>query len=254
MGDTFGEGDPDERPVNEVCVGDFSLARYEITVGQFRQFVNATGYRTEAEMEGGAWHVTNQGDVMKGAHINWNNPGFPQTDRHPVVCVSWNDAQAFLDWLSQKTGKAFRLPTEAEWEYAARCGGKGYKYSWGNGSPSDNIADESAKRRFPWAKGWWQGYNDGHVRTAPVGSFSPNELGLFDMGGNVVEWCQDWYGKDYYESGPKDNPTGPDSGEGRVVRGGSWFNDPRNVRAAVRYRFWPSSRDDGLGFRVALPL
>jgi formylglycine-generating enzyme required for sulfatase activity len=254
MGDTLGDGNPNERPIHEVCVDDFYLGQFEVTVGQFRQFVNATGYRTEAERGDGALHVNDQGELKKEAHINWKNPGCSQTDRHPVVCVSWNDAHAFLDWLSQKSGKAFRLPTEAEWEYAARSGGKSYKYSWGNGDPSGNIADESAKRKFPWASIWWQGYDDGYAYTAPVGSFSPNELGLFDMTGNVWEWCQDWYGKDYYASSPKNNPTGPDSGTLRIGRGGSWYSVPRNIRATYRFRGWPSERLDGNGFRVALPL
>lgn len=254
MGDTLGDGNPNEIPVHEVCVDDFYLGLYEVTVGQFRQFVDATGYRTEAERGDGAWHVSDQGELKKEPHINWKNPGFPQTDRHPVVCVSWNDAQAFLDWLSQESGKAFRLPTEAEWEYAARSGGKNYEYSWGNGDPSGNIADESAKREFPWASIWWRGYDDGYVYAAPVGSFSPNELGLFDMTGNVWEWCQDRYGKDYYASSPKNNPTGPDSGVLRIGRGGSWYSVPRNVRTAYRFRGWPSERLDGNGFRVALSL
>jgi formylglycine-generating enzyme required for sulfatase activity len=254
MGDTFGDGEPDERPVHEVCVNDFYLAKTEVTVGQFRQFVDATGYRTEAERGDGSWYFTGS-EIKKGAHINWKNPGSSQTDRHPVVCVSWNDASAFLDWLSQKSGKSFRLPTEAEWEYAARSGGQKVKYSWGNGSPSDNIADESLKRAYPKVvQKYWEGYDDTFVFTAPVGSFSPNELGLYDMGGNVAEWCQDWYGKDYYRSSPKDNPSGSGSGEYRAVRGGSWGNVPRGVRAA--YRLWggPSGRSGLFGFRVALPL
>ena len=254
MGDTFGDGDPDERPVHQVCVNDFYLGQYEVTVGQFRQFVNATGYRTEAEREGWAVALTDRG-WAKVMDRNWKNPGFSQTHQHPVVCVSWNDAQAFLDWLSKKMGKAFRLPTEAEWEYTARSGGQKVKYSWGNGSPSDNIADESIKRAYPkLVQKYWEGYDDTFVFTAPVGSFSPNELGLYDMGGNVAEWCQDWYGKDYYASSPKDNPSGPGSGEYRVFRGGSWGSDPRSVRAAYRYGGAPSIRYGSLGFRLVLPL
>jgi formylglycine-generating enzyme required for sulfatase activity len=254
MGDTFGDGDSDERPVHEVCVGDFYLGKYEVTVGQFRQFVSATGYRTEAEREGWAYALTDRG-WAKVKDRNWKNPGFSQTDQHPVVCVSWNDAQAFLDWLKQKMGKSFRLPTEAEWEYAARSGGKNCKYSWGNGSPSDNIGDESIKRAYPkLVQKYWEGYDDTFVFTAPVGSFSPNELGLYDMGGNVAEWCQDWYAKDYYTSSPKNNPAGPDSGEYRPVRGGSWGSGPRLVRAALRDWAGPSDRVVYVGFRVALPL
>jgi formylglycine-generating enzyme required for sulfatase activity len=252
MGDTSGDGESDQRPVHEVCVDDFYLGRTEVTVGQFEKFVSATRYQTEAEREGLAFALTYRG-WAKVADRNWRNPGFPQTDRHPVVCVSWNDARAFLDWLSKKTGKAVRLPTEAEWEYAARCGGKNYKYGQADEGPSGNIADEALWR----AKGvtvWWKGYDDGFVYTAPVKSFSPNEVGLYDMIGNVWEWCQDWYGNDYYAGSPKDNPSGPGSGASRVVRGGSWYSEPGFVPVAFRFGVSPSERMDGLGFRVALPL
>jgi formylglycine-generating enzyme required for sulfatase activity len=174
-----------------------------------------------------------------------------QDDNHPVVCISWNDAQAFKEWLSRSSGKSYRLPTEAEWEYAARSGGKSYKYSWGNGAPSGNIADKSLKRRFS-DLAIWDGYDDGYVYTAPVGRFQANNLGLYDMTGNVWEWCQDWYGEKYYSESPKDNPQGPNSGTYRVLRGGSWCYFPRLVRAA--YRFWggPGSRDFTSGFRLAV--
>jgi len=241
MGDTFGDEIPAERPVHEVCVDDFYLGRYEVTVGQFREFVNATGYRTEAE---------------KGDGDYWRNPGFSQTDRHPVVCVSYNDALAFIEWLSRTTGKTYRLPTEAEWEYAARSGGKKYKYSWGHARPSGNIADLSLRRE--WSKVdrsfWdvWEGYNDGYVFTAPVGSFSPNELGLYDMTGNVWEWCYDWYGEKYYEESRRTNPPGPDSGEDHVIRGGSWADGRGMVRASQRNSREPWYAYSNIGFRVVL--
>jgi hypothetical protein len=179
----FGDGDPGERPVHEVCVDDFYLGKAEVTVGQFEKFVSATGYQTEAEREGSVFALTYRG-WARVTDRNWRNPGFSQTDRHPVVCVSWNDARAFLDWLSKKTGKAVRLPTEAEWEYAARCGGKNYKYGGSNAGPTGNIADEALRRAYQ-VTFWWEGYDDGFVYTSPVGSFSPNELGLYDMTGNV---------------------------------------------------------------------
>jgi formylglycine-generating enzyme required for sulfatase activity len=252
MGHTFGDGSSDEKPVHEVCVDDFYLGKYEVTVGQFRAFVNATGYRTEAEKGDGADHFTGSGWKI-GANINWRNPGLSQTDRHPVVCVSYNDAVAFVEWLSRTAGKTYRLPTEAEWEYAARSGGKKYKYSWGNGSPSGNIGDISVKREFPeWPNSIWEGYNDGYAFTAPVGSFSPNELGLYDMTGNVWEWCSDWFGVKYYSESRRTNPQGPDSGQFRVIRGGSWNCEARSLRASLRVRVDPSGRFDGLGFRLVL--
>ena len=253
MGDTFGDGDADEKPVHRVCVGDFYMGKFEVTLGQFRQFVQETGYRTEAERGDGSYYFTGT-EWKKGQDINWKNPGFAQTDRHPVVCVSYNDAMAFAEWLSRKSGRTIRLPTEAEWEYAARSGGKKYKYSWGNGSPSANIADLSTKKQFPkWPWPIWEGYDDGYVYTAPVGTYQPNGLGLYDMSGNAWEWCADWYGEKYYGESPKENPYGPASGEKRVFRGGSWFNDPRYVRAASRGRNDPSNRNDNYGFRLVLP-
>ena len=252
MGDTFGDGASDEKPVHQVCVDDFYLGKYEVRVGDFRKFVNETGYRTEAESGDGCYTYNGSDWTKKNRDANWRNPGFAIDDRHPVVCVSWNDSMAFIDWLKGKTGKQYRLPTEAEWEYAGRNGGKQHKYSWGNGDPSGNIADESAKRRF---FGWtmWNGYDDGYIFTAPVGSFRPNELGLYDMTGNVWEWCSDWHGENYYQGSPRNNPQGPSSGSSRVLRGGSWDSSPRLVRAAYRLGLDPSLRDlsDG-GFRLGL--
>jgi len=250
MGDTFGDGEAVEKPVHNVCVSDFYMGKHEVKVGQFMKFVNDTSYKTEAEKGGGCYTYT--GKVWgKDSTKNWRDPGFSQTDEHPVVCVSWNDSNAYIDWFNRKTGKTYRLPTEAEWEYAARSGGKNYKYSWGNGSPSGNIADESGKRQF---SGWtiWQGYDDGYVFTAPEGQFKPNDIGLYDMSGNVWEWCQDRYDKSYYSNSSKDNPQGPSSGSHRVLRGGSWFDIPGDVRAAGRLRGDPGYRDSSTGFRVVL--
>jgi formylglycine-generating enzyme required for sulfatase activity len=250
MGDSLGDGYADEKPAHEVCLDDFYLGGYEVRVGDFRKFVNETGYRTEAESGDGCY--TYRGDKWeKDRNANWRNPGFAIDDRHPVVCVSWNDSMAFTDWLKKKTGKQYRLPREAEWEYAARDGGKNVKYSWGNGEPSGNIADESAKRQFP-KQNIWSGYDDGYVFTAPVGSFRPNELGLYDMTGNVWEWCSDWYGQNYYQGSPKNNPEGPSKGSNKVLRGGSWSNDSRNLRAVYRGGNDPANRSYFTGFRLGL--
>lgn len=183
---------------------------------------------------------------------NWRDPGFSQTEDHPVVGVSYNDVIEYIKWLNRQSNKQYRLPTEAEWEYAARSGGKRYKYSWGNGSPSGNIADETAKAQFPsWTV--WAGYYDGYVFTAPVGKFAKNELGLYDMTGNVWEWCQDWYDKDYYSRRVRDNPKGPDSGQYRVLRGGSWSDTAGDGRASYRFRGEPMGRSYDVGFRLVLP-
>ncbi|HOG12258.1 MAG TPA: SUMF1/EgtB/PvdO family nonheme iron enzyme [Smithellaceae bacterium] len=238
MGDTFGGGDGDEKPVHEVCVDDFYMAKHETTVEQFRRFVHDTGYRTEAEKGDGCFVWT--GSKWDKSHdANWRSPGFKQTQDHPVACVSWNDATAFVRWLSSKSGKNYRLPTEAEWEYAARSGGKREK--WSGTSDGSSLGDYA-----------WYDANSGG-QTHPVGQKRPNGLGLHDMSGNVWEWCQDWYGSDYYSSSGRDNPGGPSSGSDRVVRGGGWSSFAAYSRAALRNRRVPDNRYINLGFRLALP-
>ncbi len=248
MGDTFGDGDDDEKPVHEVCLDDFYIGKYEVTVGEFRRFVNDTGYRTEAETGGGMYIWTGK-KWKKESGRDWRSPGFSQTDSHPVVGVSWNDAQKYINWLNRKSGKRYRLPTEAEWEYAARSGGERHKYSWGNGSPSGNIADEAAKRKFNWVI--WEGYDDGYVYTAPVGRYRSNEAGLYDMTGNVLEWCKDIYSKDAYRNHQHKNPVFRGSGSYRVYRGDSWGDFSGDLRASNRDYDTPDGRNGRLGFRLA---
>jgi formylglycine-generating enzyme required for sulfatase activity len=251
MGDIFDEGGPAEKPVHTVCVGSFAVGKREVTVGQFTAFVNATGYATEAEKGDGCHGFTGM-DLRKDKEKNWRNPGFAQTEKHPVVCVSWNDAKAFTDWLSATSGTAYRLLTEAEWEYAARSGGKSYRYAWGKGRPSGNIADESLKRKFR-GREIWDAYDDSYVYTGPTGSFKTNESGIYDMTGNVWEWVNDWYDEGYYKVSPKENPGGPPSGEYRLIRGGGWLSKPEDLRVSNRFRMNPSTRIDNVGFRVAAP-
>jgi sulfatase modifying factor 1 len=233
MGDTFGDGFPSEQPVHEVCVNDFALAKYDVTVGEFRKFTVATGYKTEAEEEGGCG-VFNGSKWVWDASKNWRNPGFNQDDSQPVVCVSRNDAEAFINWLSEVSGMHYRLPTEAEWEYAARSGGKKEKYAGGN--------DINAVA--------WYYYNSG-LSTRRVGTKHPNGLGLYDMCGNVLQWVQDWYDENYYRDSLRSNPQGPRSGHERVLRGSAWSDEPAYVRATRRSRKPPSHRGSLLGFRLA---
>lgn len=249
MGNAFKDGNEDEEPVHKVCVDDFYLGKYEVTVGEFRAFVHDTGYRTEAE-RGDGMHYWSGSEWERKEDIYWDNTGFPQEDRQPVVGVSWNDTQEFIKWLNKGFDGKIHLPTEAEWEYAARSGGKKYKYSWGNGRPSGNVAEETTKRVFPsWPA--WQGYDDGFLFTAPVGSFEPNELGLYDMTGNVWEWCSDWYDKEYYKQKIKHNPKGPSSGLLRVNRGSCWHCGPEFNRITFRSYIYPDYRFITLGFRLA---
>lgn len=252
MGSDDSEAGSDEKPVHEVYVKDFYLDQYEVTVAKFKQFVDDTGYKTEAEKEGWSYAWTGTAWEKKNG-VTWKHDAegkLMSSDlmKHPVIHVSWNDAKAYAKWKDK------RLPTEAEWEYAARSGSKGYKYAWGNGNPvgrkGGNIADESGKRKF---SSWtiWSGYDDGYVYTAPIGSFEPNEFKLYDMTGNVWEWCEDWYDANYYQKRVRDNPQGPAEGTARVLRGGSWDIIPQGSRCAVRLRGSPTFRNYVVGFRCA---
>jgi formylglycine-generating enzyme required for sulfatase activity len=221
-----------EKPVHTVTVGDFYMGKYEVTVAQFRQFINETSYRTDAEKGDGSYIVNSEGKWEKKSGVNWkcNAEGNIRSQNeynHPVVHVSWNDANEYCNWLSRKTGKSYRLPTEAEWEYAAKGGNQslGFTYS------GSNIAGDVA----------WCMENSGSKTTHPVGQKQPNELGIYDMTGNVWEWCSDWEGKDYYAGSPSNNPKGPSTGALRVFRGGSWGSNARDCRAAGRSGDAPGS-------------
>jgi formylglycine-generating enzyme required for sulfatase activity/tetratricopeptide (TPR) repeat protein len=210
MGDIQGTGGDREQPVHEVSVKSFAMGRYPVTVGEFRSFVEATGYKTEAEKGNGAY-LWSRWKKIKDA--SWRKPYFSQDDNHPVVCVSWNDAMVYVKWLSEQTGKEYRLPTEAEWEYAARAGTE-TDYWWGN---------EIGKNR---ANCDGSGSQWSEKSTSPVGSFKGNRFGLYDTVGNVWEWLADkWH--ENYEGAPIDGSVWEEGGENyRVLRGGSWDNDP----------------------------
>ena len=170
-----------------------------------------------------------------------------------MVNVSWNDAVAFCKWLGKKEGKTYRLPTEAEWEYACRAGTTTRYYSGDDPETLvkvGNVADAAFKNKFPDWIGTLKA-SDGYVFTAPVGQFKPNAFGLYDMHGNASQWCADWYGADYYGKSPVDDPKGPDAGRCRVLRGGTWNNGACFVRSAARYWLSPDDRHFITGFRVA---
>jgi len=214
----------DERPVHTVTVDGFWMGKYEVTNAQYRRY--------------------------QSSHSSKDFSGFSLNgDDQPVVYVSWDDAKGFCKWLSDRAGKTIRLPTEAEWEYAARAGTTTARY-WGDDDASmgryANVADRTAKSQ--WSEWTIAETTDGYKVAAPVGSFQPNAFGLYDMIGNVWEWCEDWYGN--YSSSSQRNPTGPPSGTFRVLRGGSWYDNPRNCRSSNRDRGVPGHSLNNRGFRV----
>jgi formylglycine-generating enzyme required for sulfatase activity len=245
---TFTMGSPPSEPGRDDNEGQhpvtltrgYYLQTTEVTVGQWREFSKRSGYKTEAETGGGAYMWTgDKWEKKKGTF--WDNPGFAQDDSQPVTCVSWNDAQKFIDWLNSNEGASYRLPSEAEWEYAARAGST---TAFANSGITELKCGRDPNLD---AMGWYCG-NSGD-KTHPVAQKQPNAWGLYDMHGNVWEWCQDWYGD--YPSGAVTDPKGPSSGSSRVYRGGGWYFNARDCRSAVRYRLTPGLRNYSLGLRLA---
>ena len=236
-----------EGPVHEVTFHrPFALGVHEVTVAEFGRFVDETGHRT-----GSSCRVVRSGEWEDRTGLGWRDPGFGQGGGHPVVCASWNDARAYVKWLSLRTGEAYRLPSESEWEYAARAGTETARY-WGEGESGqcryENGADAST------AVSWGVRCDDGHPRTAPVGSFDANGWGLHDMLGNVWEATGDcWNGG--YAGAPADGRVW-ESGDcsHRVFRGGAWADRPSKLRAARRVKVWAGYRSIHRGFRVARAL
>ena len=243
MGDTFGDGYSDEKPVHKVTLNSFYIGKYEVTFTEYDVFCNATGRELP-------------GDCLWGR------------ENRPVINVSWYDAVEFCNWLSEQEGlstcytidksrkdpnntnssvdvqwlitcdfsaNGYRLPTEAEWEYACRGGSRSAQYKYAGSNTADEVA-------------WYRSNADS--KTHPAGQKKPNELGIYDMSGNICEWCWDWYGSDYYSSSPSRNPLGPEKGSSRVRRGGSWYYDGGSVRSADRYYDHADYRDSGIGFRL----
>ena len=242
----------DEDPVHRVAIGrPFAVGVHEVTRGEFGRFVSESG----RSMGNSCWEW--DGEWKKRSGRSWKNPGFSQTDSNPVVCVSWNDAKAYVRWLSGKTGKKYRLLSEAEWEYVARGGTKTARY-WGESESGQcryaNGADEALKR---WDRDWkWKiaSCDDGHARPSPVGSFQANGFGLHDVLGNVIEWTEDCWNESY-RGAPSDG-TAWESGDcgRRVLRGGSWSGSPSGLRSANRFRNPSGDRSSFDGFRVARTL
>lgn len=258
----------DEGPLHRVRITKpFYLGACEVTVEQFRQFVAATGHVTDAETDGrGGWGYTGvpERPFRRDPRYTWRDPGFSQGLDHPVVNVSWNDAVAFCAWLTRREGKTYVLPTEAQWEYACRAGTPTPFYHGGDAeglAGVGNVSDLSANEKFAlWMtlskvdreKMGTASHRDGFVFTAPVGRFRANAFGLYDMHGNVWEWCADWDAADYYRNSPVDDPAGPREGSSRIRRGGSWLHSAEYARSAQRRRYPPTGRNSPIGFRVAL--
>jgi formylglycine-generating enzyme required for sulfatase activity len=233
----------------------FYIGAYEVTIGQFRQFVEATGHKTTAETNtvGGFGFDQATGKVGPSKDYSWRRTGWEVTDEHPVTNVSWDDARAFCAWLTKKEGRPYRLPTEAEWEYACRAGTT-TRYHHGDDPEglvqTGNVADVSTHKLFPqWTtiKG-----EDGALFTAPVGKYRPNAWGLYDMHGNVTEWCEDWYWR--YNPDARRDPAGPPAGLKRVMRGGSWADFPLQCGSAHRGWLEQERYTPGTGLRVVLPV
>jgi formylglycine-generating enzyme required for sulfatase activity len=258
----------DEGPPHRVRITKpFYIGANELTVAQFRAFVEATGHKTDAEKDSkGGWGYTadDRRPFLRDPRFTWRSTGFEQTDDHPAVNVSWNDAAAFARWLSQKESKTYRLPTEAEWEYACRAGTNTRFYHGDDDAGLagvGNISDQSATRKFAaWLKAdevdrekfGQPTHADDHIFTAPVGRYLPNAFGLYDMHGNVWEWCSDWDQKDYYRESPLDDPPGPAGGKARIRGGGSWLHSADFARSARRRRYAPEARNSPIGFRIAM--
>jgi formylglycine-generating enzyme required for sulfatase activity len=224
-------GTASERPVHEVTIGSFLLAKAETTLGQFARFVEAAGYVTDAEKNGYCrfWTGTKW---AKTPDVSWRTLFAFQGPDHPAGCVSWNDAEAFSRWAG------LRLPTEAEWEYAARAGSA--HGIWAGTDSDSDLADYA-----------WFRANSG-LRSRSIATRKPNAFGLFDMSGNVWEWCSDWYDEAYYGDSPSLDPAGPERGRVKVARGGSAYFDVTRLRVSHRGRYLPDYAHGSIGFRTAL--
>jgi formylglycine-generating enzyme required for sulfatase activity len=253
------ERETNERRHRRIIRRPFYLGETEVTVAQFRGYIRATGYQTDAERGvpesghgKGAFATTPDGDRQWNAVASWYNP-FPNlknyrpSDNHPVVQISWHDAVRFVEHYG------LRLPTEAQWEYAARAGSR-TRFFWGDeisgGRGYGNVKDASGRRQFP---GWNSSFpfDDGVALLSAVGSYRPNAWKIFDMVGNVSEWCQDSYLGKYPDDGSDESAVSSESSSAYVMRGGSWLDEPDASRSAKRLAFPPQGRRDFVGFRVA---
>ena len=231
MGEKVGRGGEDEMPAHEVTLSPFYISQTEVTLSQWKQFCD------ESDTYWDQWN-----DVK----------AFSPGNDYPACFVSWEDAKEFCEWLSEKEGRTYRLPTEAEWEFGARGGLQGKAFPWGDQKPDGtqcNFADrlEFEKEKDVWAD---QNITDGYAYCAPAKAYPANGFGLYNMAGNLWEWCGDWYCATYYKESPAKDPTGPSSGRLRVIRGGAWCFHPDLLRVSNRYGADAKLRTGFTGFRV----
>ncbi len=246
MGDNFGDGEARERPVHTVDLDAFYIGKYEVTNAQWRKFRDDPGYDDPKYWPEGRPLPKDQ--IPYWTQKQNHGGGTEDSDNYPVLGVNWDGAVAYCNWLSAKTGKTYRLPTEAEWEKAAR-GADQRRYPWGN-NIDKSYANLVGSRPFDTGEqvGYYDGSKHGDVQTHSGAS----PYGVMDMAGNVMEWCQDWYSRDYYSISPKKNPKGPETGAYRVMRGGTFFEEAFELRSYARTAAWPSLQSHRMiGFRVA---
>lgn len=254
----FRQGSPDsetghfsnESPLRTVSINyPFVAGKTEVTRGEFAQYIADIDNNNLT----GCWVY--EGTWIKQMAFDWSNPGYEQNDQHPVTCVSWLDAQAYIQWLSQKTGQSYRLLTASEWEYIARVNDNNSRYWKGNPDLAcqfSNTADRTAEQAFP----GWIVYDcqDQSIYTAEVGSFKANAFGFYDLLGNVFEWVEDCWHSNYQRAPVDGSAWVQGQCDQRVLRGGSWFSQPKYVRFAFRNRFYASYRSNSFGFRIARDL
>jgi formylglycine-generating enzyme len=246
MGDNFGDGESRERPVHVVELSAYYIGKYEVSNAQWLKFREDAGYEDAKYWPGGRPVPKDQ--VPYWTQANNHGGGTADSEAYPVIGVNWDAATAYCNWLSAKTGKVYRLPTEAEWEKAAR-GTDQRRYPWGN-TIDRSFANFVGTQKFDTVRR--VGFYDGSARGELETHSNASPYGAFDMAGNVMEWCQDWYSRDYYAASPRKNPKGPASGAYKVVRGGSFFVESFDLRSYARSAAWPSFQSHRMvGFRVA---
>jgi sulfatase modifying factor 1 len=244
-------------PQHRVSIGvRLAIGKFDVTRGEFAAFVRDTGYQTGDQCQVYARDADDdKWTFQQRSGFSWRTPGFAQTDRHPAVCISWDDAVAYATWLSRKTGHVYRLPSEAEWEYAARAGSQTARY-WGDDREqaclNANVSDQTLASETKYLKDSEHLFqcSDGYAYTSPVGALRPNAFGLFDMLGNVWQWVQDCVNENYQGAPTDGSVWAAGNCERRGARGGSWYTDPRGARAGFRYSDVPAARWSNYGFRL----